>query len=688
MSLSKICSGFSNRGVHLISSLNLLSRSSLSKPNKIIKFLERGVREVKKCKESKRSPIIFKGLAGISILSTLGRSKFVARCDNNHLTRNRVTVLKSEDEEHPFNWRLFLSFLCSYIGYLIAAIAMALAVAIVNIQIPLQLGKIVNVISEANKNTDKNILYSLIGPAKKMIGYYIVQGILTFSYITCIGYVGESVANDLRKDLFHSIINQDISFFDERRTGQLVDRLTSDVQEFKSTFKLCISQGIRCITQIVGCSLALWKVSSELTLTLGILLPTLIGIGTGLGSVLRKLSKRAQNQVSKATGVADEAISNIRTVRAFAMEHEEERLYERELDLATKLSIKLGFGIGILQGLSNITLNGVVLGTLMIGGYLMSQNKIDAGDLMSFLVASQTIQKSLTQLLLLSGQTVRGYTACGRVFQYLELPSLLGSSTSSGLKIDHLQGKVIYDNVTFSYPSRKEAVVLRNLNVVLPAGKMVALCGLSGSGKSTIASLLERFYDVDEGSILIDNENIKDLDPKWLRRRAIGYISQEPVLFATSVRENIRYGRPEASDEEVEDASKKANAHPFISEFPEGYDTILGEKGQTVSGGQKQRIAIARALLKDPAILILDEATSALDTESERIVQEALDKAVKGRTVLVIAHRLTTIRNADIIHVLSKGEIVESGNYESLIKKRGVFWELMQRQNNDSNIIE
>lgn len=236
---------------------------------------------------------------------------------------------------------------------------------------------------------------------------------------------------------------------------------------------------------------------------------------------------------------------------------------------------------------------------------------------------------------------------------------MLRSLTASGLKIDHLKGKVIYDNVTFSYPSRKEAVVLKNLNVTLPAGKIIALCGLSGSGKSTIASLLERFYDVDDGRLLIDGKNIKDIDPRWLRRKAIGYISQEPVLFATTVRENIRYGRPEATDEEVEDAAKKANAHPFISEFPEGYDTILGEKGQTVSGGQKQRIAIARALLKDPAILILDEATSALDTESERIVQEALDKAVTGRTVLVIAHRLTTIRNADIIHVLSKGEIVE-----------------------------
>lgn len=271
-------------------------------------------------------------------------------------------------------------------------------------------------------------------------------------------------------------------------------------------------------------------------------------------------------------------------------------------------------------------------------------------------------------------------TAGARVFEYIDRkPSV---PLKGGKIIPHhtLFGDVAFKNVTFAYPSRPEQIVLRNFSLQVPRGKMVALCGVSGGGKSTVAALLERFYDVDQGSITVDNVDIRTLDPSWLRGRAIGFISQEPVLFATSIMENIRYGRPKATDEEVMEAAKSANAHEFISSFPQGYKTVLGERGVTISGGQKQRIAIARALIKNPTILILDEATSALDAESEKIVQEALDRVVKGRTVLVIAHRLSTIQNADLIAVLAGGVIAEVGTHESLKALHGLYWDLIKQQ--------
>ena len=244
-----------------------------------------------------------------------------------------------------------------------------------------------------------------------------------------------------------------------------------------------------------------------------------------------------------------------------------------------------------------------------------------------------------------------------------------------------LFGDIEFHNVDFRYPTRPDQKILSNFSIKIPAGQMVALVGSSGGGKSTIAALVERFYDCDSGQITLDGKNLKTLDPSWLRGRAIGYISQEPVLFANSILENIRYGRPSATNEEVIEAAKAANAHTFISGFPSGYSTILGERGVTLSGGQRQRIAIARAIVKQPSILILDEATSALDAESEKIVQEALDNVCKGKTVLVIAHRLSTIRHANMIAVISGGKVVETGTHDQLKnKKEGIYSYLIRQQ--------
>ncbi|KAK2158178.1 hypothetical protein LSH36_175g04051 [Paralvinella palmiformis] len=603
-----------------------------------------------------------------------------AHCE--YKPKNRLSAYEETGNipEPKLPWKEFFKLLLPDIWYLIGAILSALAVAILNIQIPLMLGDVVNILTKYTTESNGDFVQDIKAPALKLCYLYGFQGLLTFVYISLLGSLGERVATRLRKRLFESIITQDIAFFDTHKTGEIVNRLTTDVQDFKSSFKLVISQGLRSLTQTLGCIASLFIISPKMTTIMVIVVPTIIGLGSLIGSVLRTLSRKAQAQVSKATAVADEAIGNVRTVRAFAMEPKETELYNREVEQAAKLNQLLNVSIGAFQGLASVALNGIALGTLYVGGLLMSRNELKPGDLMSFMVAVQTIQRSLAQMSLLFGQAVRGLSAGARVFEYIQLKPLMPMTGGLTIPYHTMKGSIEFNGVTFTYPNRPNQVVLKDFSLKIPGGRIVALVGLSGGGKSTVAGLLERFYDVENGSITVDGINIKDLDPSWLRGRAIGYINQEPVLFATSVLENIRYGCPGATDEEVKEAAKLANAHDFITSFPDGYNTVLGERGVTVSGGQKQRIAIARALIKHPSILILDEATSALDAESERVVQEALDKIIKGRTVLVIAHRLSTIRDADVIAVMSNGVIAEIGKHEELKKKHGIYWELIKEQ--------
>ncbi|XP_050408183.1 mitochondrial potassium channel ATP-binding subunit [Patella vulgata] len=634
-------------------------------------------------------------LCGASPLALLGigtawylRKDNIAQCKTKK-SNSRLLDKKEDDTPDPdFDWQEFLHMLWPEIWYLLASVASALAVALVNVKIPIMLGEIVNVISQFTSQTAELFMEQIKGPALRLVVLYSVQGLLTFCYITLLSTVGENVSTRMRKRLFESLIKQDIEFFDKYKTGELIDRLTSDVQDFKSSFKLCISQGLRAVTQTIGCVATLLLISVKLTGIMLAVVPAIIIGGSLIGSTLRKLSKDAQTQVAQSTAVADEALGNVRTVRAFAMEKKENELYGSELNKARKLNIQLGVGIGVFQGLANIALNGIVLGTMFAGGYMMSLHELSAGDLMSFLVATQTIERSLAHMSLLFGQVVKGISAGARVFEFINSESKIPLEGGKIIPFHSLKGDIQFKDVNFSYPTRPGQMILKNFSLDVKGGRVLALVGLSGGGKSTVAALLERFYDIDKGQITIDGQDIRDLNPTWLRGRAIGFINQEPVLFATSVMENIRYGRPDATDSEVIEAAKQAHADDFINTFPNGYSTVLGERGVTVSGGQKQRIAIARALIKNPSILILDEATSALDAESERIVQEALDNVIKGRTVLIIAHRLSTIRDADLIAVVTHGQIVEMGDHNTLKQKKGLYWELIRQQEIEEEIEE
>lgn len=629
---------------------------------------------------------------------TARQSASVEVSDRVHPTMLDPSCDDRSAQKIAFDWAKFWQLLRPDMFLLLGAVVSALVVALVNIQIPVLLGDLVNALSRltvAGEVTTEassvvkwplDVLYEMRAPTLRLIYFYGIQGIFTFAYVSLLSVIGERLACRIRKDLFAAIVRLDIAFFDSHKTGELVNRLTTDVQDFKSSFKLCVSQGLRSLAQTVGCFLSLYYISPQMTGVMVVTLPFVVAVGTLMGSFLRRLSRLAGEQVSRATSVADEAIGNIRTVRAFAMENNEIELYGTEVEKAAKLNETLGIGIGVFQGVANVTLNGIVLGVMCMGGYLISTDHLSAGELMSFMVATQTIQRSLAQLSLLFGQFVRGLSAGARVFEYSKLEPIIPLEGGQKIPYHTLHGDLEFRNVTFSYPTRPRHTVLSEFNLKIPAGRTVALCGPSGGGKSTIAALLERFYDVDGGSVTLDDVDIRRLDASWLRGSVIGFINQEPVLFATSVMENIRYGRPDATDREIVEAAIAANADEFIRSFPDGYRTVLGERGVTVSGGQKQRLAIARALLKNPSILILDEATSALDAESEKQVQIALDHVVKGRTVLVIAHRLSTIQNADIIVVLADGIVAEMGTDEALRKRRGLYWNLIAQQQKEEKL--
>ncbi|KPP78935.1 ATP-binding cassette sub-family B member 8, mitochondrial-like, partial [Scleropages formosus] len=590
----------------------------------------------------------------------------VAHCQGNLRSDVLAEVKgKTQETELDFSWTILWEFVRPHLLTLLGAVALAFGAAILNIQIPLMLGDLVNVVARYLREHAGNYIQEVRAPALKLLAYYGLQGLLTCGYIICLSRVGERVATDMRKKLFMSLLRQDIAFFDANKTGQLVNRLTSDIQEFKSSFKLVVSQGLRSMTQTIGCFVSLYLISPKLTGLTVVVMPCLVGAGALIGSFLRRLSRRAQEQVARATGVADEAIGNVRTVKAFAMEDREMQMYSVEVDKSCDMNETLGCGIAIFQGLSNIVLNCIVLGTIFAGGSLIAGDEISPGDLMSFLVASQTVQRSMASISILFGQMVRGISAGARVFEYLTLEPTIPLTGGGRIPYHSLLGRL--SNKTWA-PSSEEFQPYP-----LPRQD-------SGCCKSTVAALLERFYDPSAGVVMLDGLDIRTLDPSWLRGTVIGFISQEPVLFGTSVMENIRFGKPEATDAEVIAAATLANAHSFITAFPEGYNTVVGERGVTLSGGQKQRVAIARALIKNPSILVLDEATSALDAESERVVQEALDRACAGRTVLVIAHRLSTIQRADLICVLSNGRVTEAGTHLDLLSKGGLYADLIRRQ--------
>ncbi len=488
---------------------------------------------------------------------------------------------------------------------------------------------------------------------------------------------GERVVANLRRALYGSIVRQEIAFFDERRTGELTNRLSADTTVLQNTVTVNVSMLLRFIILGVGAIGFLFYTSWRLTLVTLAIVP-FVAVGAGIfGRRMRALSRDVQDALAGSTEVAEETISGIRTVRAFAREGAEEERYGLAVEESFQLARSRAKIISVFRwliGFGGYAAIGVVL---WYGGTLLVDGLLTVGELTSFLLYTLTVAMSIGALSALYEDFMKALGASERVFQLLDRAPTVGGE--GGDRPDDVRGAVHLSGVDFSYPSRPDLAVLKGMDLRLDPGEVVALVGPSGSGKSTVAALLSRFYDPQGGTLELDGRPYTELDSDWLREQ-IGVVSQEPILFATSIRDNIGYGRPGASDEQIQAAAIAANAHGFIEAFPEGYETRVGERGVKLSGGQKQRVAIARALLKDPRVLVLDEATSALDAESEHLVQEALDRLMEGRTTMVIAHRLSTVKQADRVCVLEGGKLVQQGSHEELVGQDGLYRRLVERQ--------
>lgn len=509
-----------------------------------------------------------------------------------------------------------------------------------------------------------------------MLGVLAVQALTSSLRYMFFTRSGERVVARLRKDLYASILRQEVAFFDERKTGELTSRLASDTSVLQNAVSVNVSMALRNIATALGALVLIWVISWRLTLVMLAVVPPIAFGAVIYGRRLRALAREVQDALGNASDVAVESISGLRTVRAFGAEAKEAARYGKAVDRSFELASRRIRMSAIFTGFASFLAFASASLVLWYGGHLVLEHVLTVGQLTSFLVYTILVGVSLGALTDLWADFTKASGAAERLFELIDRQEAM---PDTGEKPAQVHGEIEFKDVSFAYPMRPDAPVLTGLNLSMKQGEIVAVVGPSGAGKSTLASLVSRLYDPTSGALLLDGKDLKTLNPAWLRDQ-VGIVSQEPILFSTSIEENVRYGRSNATREEVLKACEVANARSFIERFPEGLNTPVGERGVQLSGGQKQRIAIARAVLKDPAILILDEATSALDAESEHLVKEALDRLMTGRTTMVIAHRLSTVRDADRVLVMDGGKIAQSGTHDSLMAEDGIYKKLVERQ--------
>lgn len=498
---------------------------------------------------------------------------------------------------------------------------------------------------------------------------------------------GQRVVARLRAQVFTAIIRHDTEFFDTNRTGELTSRLSSDSQVLQNAVTVNISSLARYMIQIVGSIVLMLSLEASLTGVLMAVIPAVVLLTVQYGRFLRKLRKKFQDELAASSVIAEETISSSRTVKSFAAEQKMINLYSGNLDKSLAVGKMLALASGGFMGFVGVLTSGALALVLWYGGKLVHEQKITTGNLASFLMYTLQVAMAFGFLSSLYGDFMQALGASQRIFELIDDEPKINAD--KGLKPSSpeednsmFDGSIEFVNVDFTYPTRPETKILKEITFKIEPGKTVALVGPSGGGKSTIISLIERYYDPEAGEIRIGPKNLtlSSFSPNWLHSK-IALVSQEPVLFGGSIKENISFGKKEEpSMDEIIHVAKLANAYDFITGLEKGFDTLVGERGIRLSGGQKQRIAIARALLMNPRLLLLDEATSALDSESEYLVQEAIDRAMKDRTVCVIAHRLSTVRNADKVIVIDQGKIVEQGTHDELCQLEGIYKKLVIRQ--------
>jgi ATP-binding cassette, subfamily B, bacterial len=532
----------------------------------------------------------------------------------------------------------------------------------------------------------------------------ILQAAFSFLRVYTFTRVSEQSMRDLRKTLYTKIITLPIPFFEKNRVGELMSRITTDITQLQDVLSITLAEFFRQIFTLVGGILLISYLSSKLTLFMLMTFPFLVVAAIIFGRFIRKNAKKVQDELASTNIIVEETLQSINVVKAFTNEDLEVKRYSSSVQKVVDYALKAATFRGGFISFIIFVLFGGVVGVVWYGGNLVLQGELAFKDLFTFIIYTGFIGGSVGGLGDMYAQIQRTIGASERILEILQEESEIaleatappaprgGASTrllDSEAPPLGAGGAISYQNVAFSYPSRPDMEVLKNLSFEVKSGEKIALVGYSGAGKSTIVQLLMRYYKLSGGQILVEGKNIDGYNLTDLRKN-IAIVPQEVMLFGGTIYENIAYGNPQASENEVIEAARKANALEFINSFPDAFQTIVGERGVKLSGGQRQRVAIARAILKDPAILILDEATSALDSESEKLVQDALDGLMQNRTTIIIAHRLATIRNVDTIYVLKEGEVAESGSHDELVSiENGIYANLVKLQfDSNSSIIQ
>jgi subfamily B ATP-binding cassette protein MsbA len=507
---------------------------------------------------------------------------------------------------------------------------------------------------------------------------FALQGAMNFVQVYLLTGTSERVIAKLREDVFAHLIHLSPGFFTERRTGELTSRLSADLAVLQSLLGSWISESSRQVLFLVGGIALLTITHPVLTMTTLAAVPLVVGSAFFFGRKLRRASTGLQDRIAESMGMADEAFSQIRTVQSFVREEEETRRYHGLLSGVVTAAVRRAKMRASLFGIVGFVAFAAVVGVLWQGGRLVLEGVMTPGELVSFLLYAITVAAAVGSLASLFGSYQEAIGAAQRVFELLEMQPTVPEPERPVALRRPVRGAVALEGVAFRYaPELPE--VLRDVTFSIAPGEVVALVGPSGAGKTTVASLIPRLWDVTGGRITLDGVDVRHLSFADLRG-SIGLVPQEPALFSGSVRDNIAYARPDASDDDVLAAARAAHAIEFIDRLPEGMATRVGERGIKLSGGQRQRIALARVFLKDPAVVVLDEATSSLDNESERLVEEAMEELLRGRSTLIIAHRLRTVRRADRVLVLERGQVVEEGTHEELVGQAGLYGRLYQAE--------
>ncbi len=572
-------------------------------------------------------------------------------------------AIKSLDFIRPYRWSL------------IGGMILLFMTSMIFMVMPWLIGQMVDVAQGKAEHT-----YTLKDIGWGLIVLLVAQGFISYTRVILFANVSEKGTADLRKALYKKMTSLPITFFEENKVGDLISRLTADVEKLYSTFSITLAEFLRQIIILVVGILFLAITTPKLSLIMLLTIPFVVVSAIFFGRYIRKLSKKRQQQLADSNSILGETLQAIQVVKAFANEMFEVKRYNASIEGVVKIAMQYARGRALFATFIITILFGALFFIIWQGAVMVQDGTISAGELVAFVTYTFIIGGSIASLGNFYPEILGAFGATERVREILSTPGEVDLEKHPTITSQRIAGNIEYKNVHFTYPTRPDIPVLKGIDLKIEAGQKVALVGPSGVGKSTIIQLLLQFYKISAGDILVDGKSIFGQNIRDFRNN-LALVPQEVILFGGTIRENILYGKEDATEEEVITATKQSNSWEFIQSFPEGLETIVGERGVKLSGGQRQRIAIARAILKNPAILLLDEATSSLDAESERLVQDALNNLMEGRTSIIIAHRLATIRDVDTIYVLNKGVVEEQGTHDELsIVDEGLYSSLAKLQ--------